>query len=244
MRNNRGFIIAAVIICLCLTACGRTADEEVRVAYGRIECDFSALTPETAKAYTAVMDELSEHLGYDEKEASEGECLHGGFVRDLDGDGVPELCLLLKTSPRESGGWEGTPVYGWYPPTLRLYTYRDGRAALVWEYDLYFGTAGRESAAAALLGENGMQYVIWDFSDLVNQSNVECFALVNGALRKTDAHADAADASRNAATAQEFLDSLGEGRAQLLLYNNSGDAKIEGEANARELRAALAATAG
>ena len=42
---------------------------------------------------------------------------------------------------------------------------------------------------------------------------------------------------------RSVLDALGAGKAQLLLYNNSGEAKIEGAANARELRAALAAKA-
>ena len=51
----------------------------------------------------------------------------------------------------------------------------------------------------------------------------------------------AAPASEGAETAQAFLDALD--GAQLLLYNSSGEARIEGPANARELRAALAAKA-
>ena len=56
--------------------------------------------------------------------------------------------------------------------------------------------------------------------------------------------AAAAEASDGAETAQAFLDALGADKAQLLLYNLSGEARIEGAANARELREALAAKAG
>ena len=56
-----------------------------------------------------------------------------------------------------------------------------------------------------------------------------------------DVPADVIAASEGAETAQAFLDTLD--GAQLLLYNSSGEARIEGPANARELRAALAAKA-
>ena len=55
--------------------------------------------------------------------------------------------------------------------------------------------------------------------------------------------AEVADAAKGAETAQAFLNALGPGKAQLLLYNISGETKIEGDANAQELRAALAAKA-
>ena len=216
---------------------------DVSAAYGRIDSDFSALAPGTASVYLGIVDDLSAHLGYDEAEASGGECLHGGFVRDWDGDGTPELCLLLKTSPRESGGWDGTPVYGWYPPTLYLYTVQNGQAVLAGSCDLYFAMADREAAVAALLAGDGLQLVRWDRSEFADETLLDCYAPVNGALQKTDVPADVTTASDGAETAQAFLDALGAGKAQLLLYNASGDAKLEGGANARELRAALAAKA-
>lgn len=258
-------VVMLALLTLTLTACGKSAfggtehtgkQTSVTAAkdggddtpdkgadYGQIKGDLSGMTPETARAYLAVMDELSAHLGFDETEAAQGECLHGGFVLDGDGDGMPELCLLLKTSPRDSGGWDGTPIYGWYPPTLYLYTVQNGQAVRAGECDLYFATGGREAAVAARTTESGLQFVRWDRSALVNETYVDCFALVNGAVQKTDTPADVTDASREAETAREFLDALGSGGAQLLLYNNSGEAGIEGEANARELRAALAGKA-
>ena len=238
-----------------MTACGKSAAEtvsadpaaaeaaaeELRLNYGLIESDFSGLTPEIASAYLGIVDDLAAHLGCDEAEASEGECLYGGFVRDWDSDGTPELCLLLKTSPRESGSWDGTPAYGWYPPTLYLYTVRNGQVELAGNCDLYFATAGREAAVAALTAGDGLQLVRWDRSEFADSTEIYAYALSSGALQETDLPAAAAAASQGAETAQAYLDALGAGNAQLLLYNISGDAKLEGAANARELRAALAA---
>ena len=232
-----------LIICVFLTACSKPASEKLDVNYSQTESDASGMTPEIAGAYLAVVDELSQHLGYDETEASAGECLHSGFVRDWDGDGTPELCLLLRTSPRDSGSWDGTPVYGWYAPTLYLYTFRDGRAVKAGECDLYFATAGREAVIAMLTDDSGVRYVRWDHSIFEQESALGCYELANGEVRRTEAPADAAGASEGAETAQEFLDALGADRARLLLYNNSGETGIEGEANARELREALAAKA-
>ena len=246
------------MICLLLAACGgRSAPEpapeapassapvsaepaaaEPDVIYGLIRSDLSGLTPEIAGAYLAVVDALSADLGYDEAEAGEGECLRGGFIRDWDADGTPELCLLLKTSPRDQGG---TPLYGWYPPTLCLYTYRNGQAIQAGECDLYFATAGREAAVAAVMTDGGMRYILWDRSDIVNETYLYCHALIDGVVETADVPADVAAASEGAETAQAFLDALD--GAQLLLYNSSGEARIEGPANARELRAALAAKA-
>ncbi len=237
--------ILVLLICVLLAACGKPAPESepapapsetVQTAQ-----EASGLTSEIAKAYLAVVDEAAEHLGYDEAEASEGECLFSGFIRDWDGDGTPELCLLLKTSPRDSGGWDGTPLYGWYPPTLYLYTYQDGQAMLAGECDLYFATAGREAAVAALTDGNCTQLIRWDRTDLTEETYLSCLALNGGKLLDAEIPADAAAASEGAASAQAFLDALGAGRVQLLLYNCSGDARIEGEANARELRAELTA---
>lgn len=235
--------VLGLLICAIVSACAGSAADSVSADHGLIQSDLSNIRPETAKAYLAVVDELSDHLGCDEAEASQGECLHGGFVRDWDGDGTPELCLLLKTSPRESGGWEGTPVYGWYPPTLYVYTYKQGQAVRAGEWDLYFATGGREAAVAALMTEEGVQCVRWDANAIVNERYVDCFALVNGTVQKTEMPSDVEAASREAETAREFLDALGTRRACLLLYNNSGEAGLEGEANVRELRAALAAKA-
>ncbi len=238
-------IIIGLILCLLLAACGKPAAESTPAPAEAEQTaqDSSGLTPEIAKAYLAVVDEAAEHLGYDEAEASEGECLYGGFVRDWDGDGTPELCLLLKTSPRDSGGWDGTPLYGWYPPALWLYTFQDGQAVRVAECDLYFATAGREAAIALLNGENGTQLIRWDRTGITEETYLSCLSLDGGVLREAEIPADAGEASEGAATAQAFLEALGPGRAQLLLYNGSGEARIEGEANARELRAELAAKA-
>ena len=239
--------IVVLLICVLLTACGKPAAESAPdIAPAESEQtaeEASGLRPEIAKAYLAVMDEVAEHLGYDEAEASVGECLYGGFVRDWDGDGTPELCLLLKTSPRDSGGWDGTPLYGWYPPTLYLYTYQDGQAIRAAECDLYFATAGREAAIAALTGGNGTQLIWWDRTDITEETYLSCLALDGGRLREAEIPADAAAASESVTTAQAFLETLGAGRVQLLLYNCIGEARIEGEANARELRAELAAIA-
>ncbi len=238
------FCVLGLIICIFLSACGKSAAgtkaaQQAELSYGQIRCDFSGMTPEIAKAYLAAVDELAAHLGYDEAEASGGEFLHGGFVRDWDGDGTPELCLLLRTSPRENGSWDGTPLYGWYPPTLYLYTVRNGQPVLAGSFDLYFATAGREAAVAVLMTGDGLQAVWRDRSELMDETAVDCFELRDGALQKAEASADVAAASQGAETAHEFLDALGSDKAQLLLYNYSGEASIDGEANARELRAAL-----
>ena len=147
---------------------------------------------------------------------------------------------MLKTSPRDPDSWEGTPLYGWYPPTLYLYTFQNGQAVRAGECDLYFATAGREAAVAALLTGNGLQYLWWDHNEFVEGNTVSCFEVKNGAVQKAEVPADVTSATQGAEAAQAFLDALGAGKAQLLLYNNSGEAKIEGNANARELRAALA----
>ena len=162
MKKIRIFL-SAFIICILLAACGAgPAAENAVLDYGIIESDFSGMTPEVAAAYLAIVDDITAHLGCDEAEAADGEYLHGGFVRDWDNDGIPELCLLLRTSPRDSGGWDGTPVYGWNPPTIYLYTFRNGRAVQAFESDLYFATAGRECAIAALICDEGVKCVRWD----------------------------------------------------------------------------------
>ena len=237
------FIILALIFCILLAACSKPAADAAGPDYGQIKSDLSGMTPEIAGAYLAVVDDISAHLGYDEAEASEGEYLHGGFIRDWDCDGTPELCLLLNTSPRDSGDWDGTPVYGWYAPTFYLYTYQNGQAVLAGKYDLYFNTSGREAAVAALTSGNGMQFVLWDHDEFAAETDVDCLELNSGDVLKIKAPVEVADASEGAETAQSFLDALGAGKAQLLLYNKSGEAKIEGKANARELREALAAKA-
>ncbi len=246
MNRARVFLPGVLVLLLCflLAGCaGRGPAAGLNLEYARIPSDFSGMTPEIAGAYLAVVDELAEHLGYDEAEASVGECLHGGFVLDWDGDGSPELCLLLRTSPRSPEGWEGTPVYGWYAPTLRLYTIQNGQAVLAGDCDLYFATAGRESAVALLRGGDGMQCLRWDRHAIEEQGFVNCYALNSGALAEKQLPNDVAEAFQGTETAQAFLEALGDDRAQLLLYNSSGEARIEGQANARELRAALAKTA-
>ena len=242
--KKTGIVIIGLILCILLVACGKAAPESTAVpAPAQTAEDASGLTPEIAAAYLAVVDDTAEHLGYDEAEASEGECLYGGFLRDWNGDGTPELCLLLKTSPRDSGGWDGTPLYGWYPPTFYLYTYQDGQAVLAGECDLYFATAGREAAIALLSGGNGTQFIRWDRTEIAEETYLSCFELDGGLLQEAEIPSDAAEASEVAATARDFLETLGPGRVQLLLYNCSGEARIEGEANAREFRAELAAKA-
>ena len=240
MSKTKRFIPLLLLGCMILTAFTVPAADTEEADYDQIKSDLSGMTEEIAGAYLAVMDDLSAHIGTDEAEDGEGEYLHGGFVRDWDGDGIPELCLILRTSPRDSGNWDGTPVYGWYPPTMRLYTYRDGQAEEAGECDLYFGTAGREAAVAALTDEDGMQYVWWDHSVYEEENIAECFELANGTVQKCEVPDDVAEAAQKAGTADEFLDCLGEGRAHLLLCNNSGDSKIEGEANAQKLREILA----
>ena len=256
MKRVRNAAAAVLILtALTLTACGRAVSDKTEsrgkedvlsadgTDYGKIKSDFTGMTPEIAKAYLAVADELAEYLGYAEAEASEGEYLHGGFVRDWDSDGTPEMCLLLKTSPRESGSPDGAPVYGWFPPTLYLYSYRNGQAVRVGESDLYFATAGREAVIAALPAGNGLQYIRWDHTELTDETFVDSFELEDGTIRQTDIPAATASASETAATAREFLAAPGAETMQPLLYNSSGEARIEGEANARALRAALASMA-
>ena len=246
MHKGKLFLLGIVICILLtlLTACSKTGADDQSLYYGRIRSDFSGVTPEIAKAYLAVVDEISAHLGYDEEDPQNGEYLHGGFVRDWDNDGTPEMCLLLKYSPKESGGWDGTPIYGWDPPTLYLYTFRNGQAERIKKCDLYFSTVGREAAIAALITENGMQYVWWDYITFGKDQNYldcYCFGLVNGAFQEMEVPEEIAKASEGTQTAQEFLNALDSDNVQLLMYNRSGGAKLEGEANARELRAALAA---
>ena len=219
------------------------AAEGTAVGYGQIKGDFSGMTPEIAATYLAVVDDFAARLGYDEADASVGECLHGGFVRDWDGDGTPELCLLLKTSPRDPADCNGTPIYGWFPPTLYLYTVQNAQAVRAGECDLYFATGGREAAVAALMTGSGMRYIRWDRSALEDTLFLSCHELADGAIAKVETPADVTAASEGAETAQAFLDALQAGSVQLLLYNNSGEARIEGEANTQELRAALAAAA-
>ena len=86
---------------------------------------------------------------------------------------------MLKTSPRDTGSWDGTPIYGWYPPTLYLYTLQDGQAVRAGEVDLYFGTAGREAAVAARMTEDGVQCVFLNgenVNDLIRTGEVSAAA--------------------------------------------------------------------
>ncbi len=232
-------ILFILAVCALLAGCAAPAADTGGGDYGCIRGELSALTPEAAGAYLAVVDELAGRLGFEEAEAAPGECLHGGFVRDWDGDGTPELCLVLKTSPRDA---DGTPLYGWFPPALALYTFRDGRAVPAGERDLYFATGGREAVAAVLPAGDGLRYVLWDCSALTQESMVVCFALTDGVLQETELP-DEVTAALGAETARAFLEALGADKAQPLLYNNSGEARPEGPANARELREALAARA-
>ena len=235
--------ISALMTCTLLASSGIYTADELNTDYGHIENDFTGMTPEIASAYLSVIDELSGHIGCDATEDAAEEYLHGGFIRDWDADGTPELCLLLRTSPREDDSWDGMPVYGWYPPTLYLYTYQDGQAVRAGECDLYFGTAGREAAVIALAEEDGMKYVWWDRFAPEEETTVICFELADGELQMKEAPADMADAAGESNSSEEFLDALGSlnvYNAQLLLFNNSGDAKIEGDANILQLREAIA----
>lgn len=228
--------------CTLLTACGTYASDNVSADYGRIENDFTGMTPEIARAYLSVIDDLTQHLDCNDTGDTAKECLHGGFVRDWDADGTPELCLLLRTSPRENDSWDGTPVYGWYPPTLYLYTYQNEQAVRAGECDLYFGTAGREAAVIALSAEEGMKCVWWDHFAPEDDISISCYELIDGELQKTEAPADIADAAEESGTSEDSLDALNSVNAQdvqLLLFNNSGDVKIEGDANILQLREAI-----
>lgn len=250
IRNSAAAIL--MLMTITLAACGKadvvkiesSGKEDIEAAdgidYGKIRSDFTGMTPEIANAYLAVTDEFAKHLGYSETEASKGECLHGGFIRDWDEDGTPELCLLLKTSPRDSGSPDGTPIYGWFPPTLYLFSFQNGQAVRVGEIDLYFATAGREAALAVMPAGKGLQLVRWDRTELTNEIFVGSYELKNGAVQQTDIPSIAANASETAVTAREFLGAPGTESMQPLLYNNSGEAGIEGAPNARELLAALA----
>ena len=237
---KKSLIILLSLALLLLAACGKSSAAVPDAAPAQDSEGPSVTSPETARAYLEVMDELAAHLGYEENEASEGECLHGGFILDWDCDGTKELCLLLRTSPRDPDTWDGTPLYGWYAPTLYLYTVRDGQAVRAGERDLYFSTAGREAAVAALTVNGGVQLVRWERNDFEEKTYVDCLALVNGALQKAEVPAEIAAAAETAESAQAFLDALGTGKAQLLMINRSGETAIEWEANARDLRASLA----
>ena len=155
MKKTGLYILILVLaVCALLAGCGARTGESAPETEAQENAEAggneaNAIDPQAAAAYLAVVDEFAERLGYEEAEASEGECLVSGFLHDWDGDGTPELCLLLKTSPRE----DGTPLYGWYAPTLRLYTIQDGQAVFAGEDDLYFATAGRETDAAAIVTE-------------------------------------------------------------------------------------------
>ena len=101
MKRIRNAAVILILTIVSLTACGKAAPEETEGSrkediytvegtdYGKIKSDFTGMTPEIAKAYLAVADEFAESLGYDEAEASQGECLHGRFVWDWDSDGTP-----------------------------------------------------------------------------------------------------------------------------------------------------------
>ena len=231
----------------CLEKASGTVQIQVKPAEGSSALDSEApsiTTPEVAGAYLQVIDDLAARLGYDEAEASEGECLHGGFILDWDGDGVKELCLLLKTSPRENDSPDGTPLYGWYAPTFYLYTFKDGQAVRAGERDLYFSTAGREAAFAALSTEGGVQLLRWERSDFEEGTHVDCMMLSDDTLQKAEVPAEIAAAAEKAESVQAFLEALGTGQAQLLMINSSGEASIMWEANAQQLRADLTARAG
>ena len=231
--------ILIIMLCIFQTACGKTA-ADVPASDQPQTANAPGIEPDAARAYLAVVDEIAAHLGYDEAEASEGEFLHGGFLFDWDGDGTQELCLLLKTSPREPDSWDGTPLYGWYAPTLSLYTYQNGQAMRAGDCDLYFSTAGREAAVASVMTDKGMQYVRWDHYGIENVSYAGCYEFIDGTVQKTEMPSEHIAALESADSVQAFLDALGADRTQLLLYNSSGEAGIAAEQNARELRDALA----
>ena len=230
----------------CLEKATGTVQIEVKPAEGTSALNSevpSVTSPEVAGAYLQIMDDLAAQLGYEEAEASEGECLHGGFILDWDGDGVKELCLLLKTSPRENESPDSPPLYGWYAPTLYLYIYKDGQAERAAERDLYFSTAGREVAFAALSIEGGVQLLRWERSDFEEETHVDCLTLADGILQESEVPPEIAAAAEKAENVQALLEALGTGKAQLLMINTSGEASIEWEANAQQLRADLAARA-
>ena len=177
--------ILIIMLCIFQTACGKTA-ADVPASDQPQTANAPGIEPDAARAYLAVVDEIAAHLGYDEAEASEGEFLHGGFLFDWDGDGTQELCLLLKTSPREPDSWDGTPLYGWYAPTLSLYTYQNGQAMRAGDCDLYFSTAGREAAVASVMTDKGMQYVRWDHYGIENVSYAGCYELTDGTVQKSE----------------------------------------------------------
>ena len=256
MKKIRKIIMTAVVLAMCLSiaACGKSVpklpsiqapvdaapvEEQTQTPGGQ-----GGLSPEIAKAYLAEVDELASHLGFSESEGLQDEYLHGGFISDWDGDGTPEMCLLLKTSPRENGGWDGTPLYGWNAPSFYLYRYINGQAARIAQCDLYFATAGREAEVAAVKTENGTQAVWFERNDTTGESFATCFELINGTIERKPAPDAMAELAGKAANSKAFFESLGEGNALPLLYNYSGEAKIEPAANGRELREALARTAG
>ncbi len=247
-------IILALIMSILIAACGKPVPkvpapeapsaDTASAEPAQTESGNGGLSPEIAKAYLEEVDTLASHLGFSEGEGLQGEYLHGGFISDWDGDGIPEMCLLLKTSPREDGSWSGTPLYGWNAPTFYLYKYLSGQAARVAECDLYFATAGREAEVSALKTESGTKAVWFDRNDTTGEGYAVCFEFVNGTIERKDAPADMAEAAKKASSAQAFLDWLGKDNVMPLIYNYSGDARIEPVANGRELREALARTAG
>ena len=92
---------------------------------------------------------------------------------------------------------------------------------------------------AALITGQGMQFVWWDRMDSMDEGDVYYYEFEDGTMQMEEAPANVKEASKGAKSAEGFLDALGTDKAQLLMHNRSGITKIEGEANAQELRAAL-----
>ena len=52
---------------------------------------------------------------------------------------------------------------------------------------------------------NGIQYIRWDYNVFTNESTVECYELINGAMQKIEVPGDVVAASQGSETAQAFL---------------------------------------
>jgi len=156
-------LLALLLTLSALGACRRTVPEETTT--GTTKAEPTTIDPALIAAYDPIIDEFArlatenpddydawEALGFNEppREAAEGSL--GYAVKDINGDGIPELLLLEKGS--WGAGAEGTAM-------CALYTLQNRKPVLIGQYwsrsrghlgaDGRLFTAGSSSAFTAYL---------------------------------------------------------------------------------------------
>lgn len=199
------------------------------------------LTTEMATAYWTVLNQKINGLGILDKTSgftTDDEGVQGGYLLDMNNDGIPELVVC--------SFYHVSTDYGYNSPALEVYTYSGGEAYGIFGTDLYGATAGYD--VEYFLEKN-------DYNGFVNlnrhtyQDNgeydyedYEMGVLLDDYILMDEAGADIAELEASG-TVVDPDDAPADAEVQILVKNESGEYTFGFENNAQQLLSALASRA-